>query len=238
MRLVPAIDLKGGLVVRGVGGRRDEYRPIISRLSSSSHPIEIAEVFHDRFGFNELYLADLDAISGQVPAHGLFTELSRRGFLVWADIGVRSTANADGLSHVVIGLETILGPDVLQELCRRFEERLLFSLDLKGGIPLGDVSRWPDSDPRALAAEAIRCGVRRLLVLDLAHVGERSGCGTESLCHHIATAHPDVELWAGGGVRDESDLERLRQVGVNVVLVASALHDGQLTAERISHVAD
>jgi uncharacterized protein related to proFAR isomerase len=41
-----------------------------------------------------------------------------------------------------------------------------------------------------------------------------------------------VEVWVGGGVRGDADLERLHGVGVRVALVASALHDGGLRPLR------
>ena len=68
MRILPVIDLKGGLVVRGVAGRRQEYRPVVSRLTPSSRPIDVAGAFRDHLGLDHLYLADLDAIAGAAPA--------------------------------------------------------------------------------------------------------------------------------------------------------------------------
>jgi phosphoribosylformimino-5-aminoimidazole carboxamide ribotide isomerase len=49
------------------------------------------------------------------------------------------------------------------------------------------------------------------------------------LCARLTAVHPDLELIAGGGVRDPGDLHRLRDCGVGMVLIASALHDGRLT---------
>jgi phosphoribosylformimino-5-aminoimidazole carboxamide ribotide isomerase len=70
--------------------------------------------------------------------------------------------------------------------------------------------------------------VRRLIVLDLAQVGTGTGTGTEELCRRLGEMYPDVEIIAGGGVRDEKDLDRLAQCGVKAALVASALHDGKV----------
>ena len=46
---------------------------------------------------------------------------------------------------------------------------------------------------------------------------------------------PDVELVAGGGIRGVEDLLRLAEAGCDAVLVASALHDGRITIEDLSH---
>ena len=41
-RLIPVLDLMNGKVVRAVGGRRDEYRPVVSTLTPSTEPVEVA----------------------------------------------------------------------------------------------------------------------------------------------------------------------------------------------------
>jgi hypothetical protein len=67
MRIIPVMDLMAGQVVRGIAGRRAEYRPLVSPLCGSSAPLEVARAFRG-LGFSEMYLADLDAIAGATPA--------------------------------------------------------------------------------------------------------------------------------------------------------------------------
>lgn len=239
MRLIPVLDLLGGVVVRGVGGRRHEYRPVVSKLAASCGPVEMAHAFRNHFGFTELYLADLDAIAEAPPALATVAALRAAGFRLWVDAGVREPAQAAalaaaGIEGVVLGLETIAGPTALARACAELgSERVVFSLDLKDGLPLGKVSSWEGPDAKAMARQAVTLGVRRLLVLDLARVGTRTGAGTEELCKRLADDYPEIELTAGGGVRDLSDLRRLEQCGVAAVLVASALHDGRLRPEDL-----
>jgi phosphoribosylformimino-5-aminoimidazole carboxamide ribotide isomerase len=238
MRILPVLDVMGGVVVRGVGGRRHEYRPVVSRLTPSIFPVTVAEAFRDCLGCAELYLADLDAISGGDPAWHLYQELRRRGFTLWLDAGVRDAAGARalaavGVEGVVVGLETVRGPAELAAACADLGERVIFSLDLKGSEPLGDLSVWQRSDARGIAGQAVALGVRRLLVLDLVRVGEGGGLGTEALCAALAADHPGVELAAGGGVRGLDDLLRLHDSGVAAALVASALHDGTLSRQDL-----
>jgi HisA/HisF family protein len=238
MRILPVLDVMGGVVVRGIGGRRNEYRPIVSRLTSSCVPIDVARAFRDHLGCAELYLADLDAIRRAAPAWDIYEELRRAGFALWVDAGVRDAEGARalaavGVEGVVIGLETIGGPAELARACADLGNRVIFSLDLKGIEPLGDRSAWQRPDARGIAAQAVALGVRRLLVLDLLRVGEGSGLGTEALCAALAAEHPGVEVAAGGGVRGPADLRRMRECGIAAALVASALHDGTLRCEDL-----
>src|SRR5262249_47094161 len=112
MHILPVIDLLHGQVVRGVAGRRHEYKPIVSRLTKSTLPTDVAEAFREHFGFNELYLADLDAINRRPPALALYDELQRRGFRLWIDAGLRDASDAGPLvernvTGVIAGLETV-----------------------------------------------------------------------------------------------------------------------------------
>ncbi len=88
--------------------------------------------------------------------------------------------------------------------------------------------------PLEIAATAIAAGFQCLVVLDLADVGTSTGGGTDELLHEIRNAAPGINLVAGGGVRGIADIHRLEQLGINAVLVASALHDGRLSREEIA----
>src|SRR5262245_43395249 len=234
MRVLPVIDLLHGQVVRGVGGRRETYRPIVSRLTPSSEPVAVAEAFREHFGLDTLYLADLDAIAGAAPRVALYRELQQLGFQLWVDAGVSAVhaLAAAGVETIVAGLESLLGPDTLRALLDRFApERIVFSLDLKHGAPLGC---WDLSNPWHIAEQAIALGVRRILVLDLAGVGENQGVTTEALCGRLRKQDAQLEIATGGGVRGQADLRRLQDLGVDVALVASALHDGRIAGDALT----
>ena len=62
MKILPVLDLLDGIVVRGVAGKRNAYRPVESQLVDNPDPIFVAEAFRNHFGLTEFYLADLDAI--------------------------------------------------------------------------------------------------------------------------------------------------------------------------------
>ena len=239
MRIIPVLDLMQGQVVRGIGGRREEYRPIVSRLTSSSEPLAVAEAFRCSFGLTSLYVADLDAIAGGPPALDLYAALLERGFQLAIDAGVcdRQTALplvAAEIERIVVGLETLWETDPLKSLCEAYGERIIFSLDLKNGVPLGNHAAWHDPTPWGIAEAAIQFGVTRLIVLDLAQVGGGQGIGTEELCQRLSRAFPTVELIAGGGVRGREDLVRLQECGVHAALVTSALHDGRLDSLKVT----
>jgi phosphoribosylformimino-5-aminoimidazole carboxamide ribotide isomerase len=240
VRILPVLDVMGGVVVRGVGGRREEYRPIVSRLTDSCQPLDVARAFRGHFGFEAFYLADLDGIAGEPPARGLYAALQADGFRLTVDAGVRQAADGEllaraGVAEVVAGLETLTGPSELAGLCRRLDPgQVVFSLDLKHGRPVGHLDAWHTENPVEIADQAVTYGVRNVLILDLADVGRQRGTGTEALCRQLIQTFPTVTVIAGGGVRSRHDLEQLRSCGISGVLIASALHDGALSRHDLA----
>lgn len=96
MHIVPVLDLMGGLVVRGVAGRRDEYRPVQSRWCHDARPAGVAQAFVNHFGFTEAYVADLDTMAEhREPAWATYEELIDAGLKLWVDAGLRDPEGRD-----------------------------------------------------------------------------------------------------------------------------------------------
>ena len=85
--------------------------------------------------------------------------------------------------------------------------------------------------PKSLAVRAVDAGAGAVIVLDLARVGTAAGPDFELLAR-VHAAVPATPVFAGGGVRGFDDLARLAAAGCAGALVASALHDGALSATR------
>jgi phosphoribosylformimino-5-aminoimidazole carboxamide ribotide isomerase len=220
MRVVPVIDLKDGTAVHAVRGERERYRPV------GGDPLSIARAFRSELGLDELYVADLDAITGGGGNDAVIRALAREA-RVMVDAGVSDPERMRavlglGAHRVVVGTETLTGPDALDRL---LTPETVLSVDLRDG-------RTVSLDPQLAGVPALdavaglhRAGLREVIVLDLARVG--SGMGPDvGLIAELHAAFPDLELLAGGGVRDADDLRALADAGAVGALVATALHRG------------
>ncbi len=247
MRILPVIDILRGVVVRGVAGRREEYRPLVSRWTDSTDPVAVAEALREAFRFRRFYVADLDGILSAQPNRNVYRRLLDAGFELLIDAGAGEVADAaaileSGKTAAIIGLETLRSPETLGAMIQEFgAERIVFSLDLRGGVPnVSDVEIWKSrrrdatATPEMIAASAIELGVRRMIVLDLADVGTGTGGSTVTLCRNILADHPHVTVIAGGGVRGPDDVRRWAETGISELLVASALHDGRFDVAHVS----
>lgn len=244
MRVIPVIDLMNGVVVRGVGGRRDEYRPVESQIAADVQPATVARAFVQTFGLDTVYVADLDAIQHGRPNVAAWQQIAAAGLKLWLDAGVGTAAAAWKVleqlavaeieARLIVGLESLQSEAEFAKIAEPCgQQSPIFSLDLKAGQPLARNSDWRKLTPMELTRMAAAWGVSDLIVLDLADVGTSGGTRTIELCRQIREQGWPGQLIAGGGVRGVADLQTLADAGCDAALVASALHDGRLTVRDL-----
>lgn len=235
MRIIPVLDILNGVVVHGVAGKRDRYLPIKSVLTSSRDPSVVLNVIREQFSLTSFYLADLDAIQFCQLNRCVLAELLRSEVSVIVDAGIRSEGDVEelldlGASQVVVALESLPSLAAVDRIISSFDsEQLIFGLDLKGGQPLTADSTCRTHSPWELAKQFCDVGFTSMIVLDLAAVGMNEGIPTLELCCRLRRDFPSLTLVTGGGVSCVADLQAAEESGVDGLLVASALHSGQLT---------
>lgn len=227
MEIIPVIDLKGGLVVHARRGDRRRYAPLASRLCRSSEPLAVARALVARCAARTLYVADLDAITGVAEhgavVHALLDDMPQVD--IWLDAGFRTPERIERMASAritpVLGSESIT--DVTHYLrLRALAPNAVLSLDRRGEEVLG---------PAELAVQPA-LWPRRVIHLDLARVGSAEGPDLAAT-RRIHALSPATALYAGGGVRGVDDLRALRRAGALGALVATALHDGSLSAQDL-----
>jgi len=138
----------------------------------------------------------------------------------------------NGVSQVIIGTETLSGTSFVAEAVASFgSEKVMVSLDLMGGQVLSRFELGALKDPVALLREFQELGVSQIIMLDLARVGSGEGVNMPFLREVLRNI--TAKVLVGGGVRDVEDLVKLKDVGVFGVLVATALHSGKISLERL-----
>lgn len=237
MRVIPVIDILNGIVVHAVKGKRKDYQPLQSILCKTIDSIEVAKAFKT-LGFSELYIADLDAITGGFLNFQVYNEIVKEtGLELIVDAGVTDLDRARklldcGVSKIVIGTETLKSKDFVNEAVRLFgSERIIISLDLKGEKVLVQSVFDGSKNPIRLLCEFKKIGVSTVIVLDLSRVGSSEGVNEDFLKKVLKAVTMDV--YVGGGVTDLEDLINLKKLGLSGVLVATALHSGKIPIEKL-----
>lgn len=222
----------GGQVVRAQRGDRDRYQPISSSLCASADPQSVAAALLDLHPFTTLYIADLDAIrhcgnhlQTVAALRSTFPELH-----LWVDAGFSRADDCTPWQKLggscVIGSESQQDANSTAEIIRHLgHDRAILSLDsLHGqfkGPPtlLEQPANWPD----------------RIIAMTLSRVGSQSGPDLE-LLRSLTKQNSDKKIYAAGGVRHKDDLHALADMGVAGALIASALHDGHITASDLARL--
>jgi phosphoribosylformimino-5-aminoimidazole carboxamide ribotide isomerase len=236
LKVIPVIDILNGLAVHAVRGRRQEYQPLQSSLCKSTKPLEVAKAFKT-LGFSDLYIADLDAITGsQVNFQTLNCIADETGLRLMVDAGVANLETAEKLlgnrvSKIIVGTETLENKGFVGEAMRIWgNDRIIVSLDFKGEKVLVKLGFKGCKDPLCLLGEFRRMGVLDFIVLDLTRVGSCEGVNLDFLKKAL---EENVNVYVGGGVRDIDDLIWLENLGVSGVLVATALHSGKISIQDL-----
>lgn len=228
--IIPVIDLKGGVAVRARAGDRASYAPLVTPLSSSPDPVDVARGLLAAVPARTLYVADLDAIEGRDANDAALSGIARAcpGVELWVDGGFADEESARiflarAIGRPVLGSESQRGTEAVRAL----GDAAVLSLDFREGDFLGpqglldDPGLWP----------------RAVIVMTLARVGSGAGPDLRRLAHITARAG-SRRIYAAGGLRGPEDVAPLAERGAAGILVASAIHDGRLTREHLAGYAE
>ncbi|OIR17703.1 1-(5-phosphoribosyl)-5-[(5-phosphoribosylamino)methylideneamino] imidazole-4-carboxamide isomerase [mine drainage metagenome] len=223
MKIIPVIDLMHGVVVHAQLGMREHYQPIQSQLCRSSAPLDVVRTLLELYPFQCLYIADLDAITGQ--GHHLDTILQIQAqypqLEIWLDAGIKTMESLAIWDSVrikhVIGTENISTTNALTEISHVLHANFVLSLDFNQSVFLGnaalekDTEHWPEN----------------IIVMTLSRVGSQLGADIERLLaiKNIANGR---KIYAAGGIRNHGDIITLQNLSLSGALVATALHNLQL----------
>lgn len=234
MQIIPVIDLLDGVVGHAKKGDRKNYQPIQSLLTPSSKPLEIVAALLEYYPFQQLYIADLNAIQklGDDNKNFQVIETISRHYpniQLWIDAGI-SNCDELGIWHrrnfnVILGSENFSNLENFLEVKKYLNSDFVLSLDFmpngyQGPLELLDNTQyWP----------------KDVIVMSLAHVGANHGANLELLEKFRQHANT-FNLYAAGGVRGIDDLTAIEQTGIHGALIASALHQKQLSREEIKRL--
>jgi len=233
MNIIPVLDLMNGQVVHAKHGNRQEYLAVKSVLSDSSEPLAVVQALLALYPFKQLYIADINAIQKTGSHQKTILEIAKNlaQLEIWLDVGFNNEASIKPFqtSNIspVLGSESLNSIDQYQALSSASQCTAILSLDYKNGLFQGnqdlidDTSLWPE----------------KVIVMTLNKVGSNSGPDLAKLAA-IKQQSKQSKIYAAGGVRGIDDLEALKVLGINGALVASALHNGNLTQQHIKQVLD
>ncbi|HDY65075.1 MAG TPA: 1-(5-phosphoribosyl)-5-[(5-phosphoribosylamino)methylideneamino]imidazole-4-carboxamide isomerase [Phycisphaerae bacterium] len=233
MDVLPAIDLRGGKVVRLQQGNYDQ------QTTYADDPVAVAKGFIDT-GTKWIHVVDLDAArTGRLINTESVREIcqvaSPAGVNVQNGGGIRDlqviqTLLNAGISRLVIGsaalknwgwFEQLLGGDEVDN------ERLALGLDARGGLVAAE--GWTEQlDQLAvdLARRVSGSGLGAIVYTDIERDSMLTGVNVEATAELVAAT--DVPVVASGGLSSLDDIRQCHQIGCSGVILGKALYEGQV----------
>lgn len=234
MRLIPAIDLRGGRCVRLYQGRFD------AETVFADDPVTVLESYL-AMGARLVHVVDLDGAraGSQGNARAIASLAADGRARLQVGGGVRDRAAVSrllgaGVSRVVVGSAAVTAPDEVAGWLREVgHESIVLAFDVRLddlGIPRLATHGWEQQTVLSLWDAVERYlphGLRHVLCTDVARDGALTGPNL-ALYQEAVHRFPEVDWQASGGVRDVGDLRALDSTGVAAAISGRALLEGRI----------
>src|SRR5262245_48354361 len=226
----PAIDIRGGRVVRLKGG-------VLQDETVYGHdPVAAARAWEAE-GALRLHLVDLDAaIEGKPQPEALGAVIDAVKIPVEVGGGLRVLENAmrykqRGADRLIFGTAAVARPGVVQPAVNQWPEAVVVALDARNGRVT--VAGWQEvttTTALELAARVKDWGVLRVQYTDVVRDGTLTGPNLEATAELARASR--LRITAGGGVASLDDLRRLSvlaPLGIDEGIVGKALYEKRFT---------
>jgi phosphoribosylformimino-5-aminoimidazole carboxamide ribotide isomerase len=229
MIIYPAIDLRGGKVVRLKEGDPNQ------QTTFSDDPIATAQQWADA-GATWIHMVNLDGAFSDANDNGAILEaVAKLDVNVQFGGGLRSMedvrgAFARGASRVVLGTVAVKQPQVVIDALESYDaEAVCVALDAKDGVVT--THGWTersDVTPVELGQTMARYGLRHALFTDVSRDGKLSGVNVEATVN--LGRETGLQVIASGGVSTVDEIRRLATSGaVAGAVIGMALYEKKLT---------
>lgn len=234
MKIIPAIDLLDGQVVRLQKGDYAK-KTIYNHL-----PLDEAAKFKAA-GFDHIHVVDLNgAKSGEFHNLPIIREMiDDLGLSVQTGGGVRSRKDIDtllnaGISGVICSSMAVKNPEEWLGAIQNHPDQMILGLDLKEGkMAYGGWLETSDEPIEEFMNPMIEAGLKTVLSTDIVRDGMLSGPNMEMYID-LQRRFPQLNWIASGGVSNLQDLITLKNHRLYGVVVGKAYYEGNIHLKELA----
>jgi phosphoribosylformimino-5-aminoimidazole carboxamide ribotide isomerase len=231
MEIIPAIDLRNGKCVRlyqGDYGKETVF---------SDDPVSMARRWQSE-GAKRLHLVDLDGAARGAPCNlDAIEEIAAAVDIpVQVGGGIRSLETIEqllklGAGRVILGTAAVESPDLVEEACRRFDDRIVVGIDARDGwVATRGWLQQSRTTAGDLAVSMVGLGARRFIYTDISRDGTLTGPNFDAVAELLSQVSAPVI--AAGGISSVEHLTRLAELGVEGAIVGRAIYTGDINLEE------
>lgn len=232
MQIFPAIDLRGGQVVRLYQGDYDQMTVY------GADPCAVARDFIAA-GARYLHVVDLDgALDGTLANFDTIAAIARQGGLyIEVGGGIRDEERIRryldlGVGRCILGTIAVKDFAFTERMARKYGDRIAVGVDARDGYVA--VSGWKElSAERGVDfCRRLRdAGVKTVIYTDISRDGAEQGTNLD-LYRELAKID-GLDITASGGVSSIQELRELRQIGTKAAILGKALYTGRLDLKTV-----
>jgi phosphoribosylformimino-5-aminoimidazole carboxamide ribotide isomerase len=227
--VIPAVDLKGGKVVRLIQGKRDKVTVELE------NPLEVAKMWIKK-GARVLHVIDLDgAFEGKLFHEDVIIEIAN---IVETQVGggIRSLEIAErllnaGVERVIFGTLAVKNVKAVKRFAEEYPKRVMVAVDSKKGKVV--VEGWvkkTELTPIEVAKLYEDCEVS-LLYTNVDVEGLVSGVELEKIREVVEGT--SLPVYVAGGISSLDDVRAIKRCGAVGVVIGSALYTGKVKLEEL-----
>ena len=189
-------------------------------------------------GAPRLHIVDLDgAASGEIQNLEIIKNIAK-AVLVPTQLGggIRNMETVEmvlkaGLDRVVLGTAAVEKPEFVREVCRRFGESVIVSLDARDGhIAIRGWLQEMELTAIELAKQMKELGVGRFVYTDISRDGTLTEPNFSALAELIEAIRSPVI--ASGGIASITHLKMLQKLGAQGAIIGRALYSGEINLKQ------
>jgi phosphoribosylformimino-5-aminoimidazole carboxamide ribotide isomerase len=232
MKVIAAVDIMGGSVVRLVKGDP------ANKTVYSTDPVETAKKW-EAAGADMLHVVDLDAAFGKGDNGELVARVAGAVKVpVQVAGGIRTAEKAEEMlgkaSRMVLGTMAYREPEAVKKLAKKNPGRIVVSIDQVDGNVM--VKGWKESAGIKVAdaiSQFSAMGINEFLLTSIERDGTLQGPDVKTL----AEAARSARVIASGGIASLEDIVKVRSAGCSSVILGKAMYDGKIGIERAKALA-
>ncbi len=230
MKVIPAIDIKGGQCVRLYQGQMDQ------ETVYSDNPLEVARRWEEA-GAEMLHVVDLDGAVEGAPVNSdiICQIISSLKIPVQVGGGIRESNSAGkyldtGAARVVLGTAAVNYTGLVHLLAETFPGKIVLSLDASEGMVA--IRGWQEVTNMSAVDVAKRfedSGVSAIVFTDIKRDGTLAGPNIESI--EKLSKNVKIPVIASGGISGVKDIAALLTINnpeLEGVIVGKAIYSGAI----------
>lgn len=232
MQIYPAIDIKNGQCVRLKQGKFDNVTVF------NENPKDAAKKWID-YGASYIHIVDLDgARYGKSFTNEIIKDIiDKYNIKIQTGGGIRTIKDIEekinsGVSRVIIGTASIKNPELVKEAVKVFKDKIAVGVDAENGMAA--INGWENiSDIKAidLCLKMKSYGVKTIIYTDISKDGMMSGPNVEATQEIIEKT--GMEIIASGGISNIKDIESIKNINAQGVIIGKALYNGAINLKDI-----